>query len=67
MADPNWLEPCWNEISRQVKIDKIYLETHRDVVLVDEKTIAFARKFFEDRGIEVAGGITYTIMESSRQ
>lgn len=66
MADPNWLEARWNEISRQVKVDKIYLETHRDVVLVDDKTIAFARKFFEDRGIEVAGGITYTIMESNR-
>lgn len=66
MADTNWLESRWNEISRQVKVDKVYLETHRDVVLVGEETIAKARKFFEDRGIEVAGGITYTIMESSR-
>lgn len=66
MAEPNWLEPRWNEITRQVKIDKIYLETHRDVVMVDEKTVAFARKFFEDRGVKVAGGITYTIMESNR-
>ncbi|MFZ0033834.1 MAG: hypothetical protein WAK60_02445 [Sedimentisphaerales bacterium] len=66
MADPNWLKSRWDEISRQVKVDKIYLETHRDVVLVDEKTIAKARKFFEDRGVEVAGGITYTIMESNR-
>jgi len=66
MAEPNWLEPRWDEISRQVKVDKIYLETHRDVVLVDEETINFARKFFESRGVEVAGGITYTIMESHR-
>jgi hypothetical protein len=66
MADANWLEARWNEISRQVKVDKIYLETHRDVVLVDKETIAKARKFFEDRGVEVAGGITYTIMESNR-
>jgi hypothetical protein len=27
----NWLEPIWNEISRQVHVDKIYLETHRDM------------------------------------
>jgi hypothetical protein len=27
MKDRAWLEPRWNEISRQVKIDKIYLET----------------------------------------
>jgi hypothetical protein len=66
MADTNWLETRWNEISRQVKVDKVYLETHRDVVLVDEATIKKARKFFEDKGIEVAGGITYTVMESNR-
>jgi hypothetical protein len=66
MGDANWLEKSWNEVSRQVKVDKVYLETHRDVVLVDEETVKKARKFFEDRGIEVAGGITYTIMESNR-
>jgi hypothetical protein len=66
MGDANWLEARWNEISRQVKVDKIYLETHRDVLLIDKETIAKARKFFEDRGVEVAGGITYTIMESNR-
>jgi hypothetical protein len=66
MSDTNWLEARWNEISRQIKIDKIYLETHRDMTLNDEETIAKARKFFEDRGVEVAGGITYTIAESNR-
>jgi hypothetical protein len=66
MGDANWLEKSWNEVSRQVKVDKVYLETHRDVVLVNEETVKKARRFFEDRGIEVAGGITYTIMESNR-
>jgi len=66
MGDANWLETRWNEISKQVKVDKIYLETFRDVTLVSEETIAKARKFFEDRGVEVAGGITYTIKESNR-
>ncbi|MGA2172011.1 MAG: hypothetical protein ABSG82_03220 [Sedimentisphaerales bacterium] len=66
MGDANWLETRWDEISRQVKVDKIYLETHRDSKVVDENTIKAARKFFEDRGVEVAGGITYTIMESNR-
>ena len=66
MGDANWLATRWDEVSRQVKVDKVYLETHRDVVLVDEKTIAAAKKFFEDKGIEVAGGITYTVMESNR-
>ena len=54
MAEPNWLGPCWDKISSQVNVDKVYLETHRDIVLVDEETIEFARKFFESQGIEVA-------------
>ena len=66
MDSLQWLEPLWNEISQQVKVDKIYLETHRDQVLVDEKTIESAKKFFEARGVKVAGGITFTINESNR-
>jgi len=34
MDSLQWLEPLWNDISRQVKVDKIYLETHRDRILV---------------------------------
>jgi len=66
MEDLNWLEPIWNEISRQVHVDKIYLETHRDMFLVDEETIAKAKKFFEDRGVRTAGGITLTVNERKR-
>jgi hypothetical protein len=66
MADPNWLKDHWDIITQQVKVDKVYLETYRDTVLVDEKTITKARKFFESKGVEVAGGITYTVMESNR-
>jgi len=66
MGDANWLATRWDEISRQVKVDKIYLETHRDTVLVDVNTVLAAKKFFEDKGVEVAGGITFTVMESNR-
>ena len=66
MDSLQWLEPIWNEMSQQLKIDKIYLETHRDQILVNEKTIESAKKFFETRGIKVAGGITFTINESNR-
>jgi hypothetical protein len=65
MNDLNWLEPIWTEISRQVKVDKIYLETHRDSLLVKKETIEMARKFFESHNVEVAGGITLTINESN--
>jgi hypothetical protein len=67
MGDLNWLEPRWNELTRQVHIDKIYLETYRDAGnMVDEQTLNTAKKFFEDRGIETAGGITLTISERNR-
>src|SRR4030042_872019 len=63
MADQKKLEESWDLISRQVKIDKIYLETHRDQIIVDEKTLESAIKFFKSKGLKVAGGITYTIDE----
>jgi hypothetical protein len=65
MADQKKLEETWDLISRQVKIDKIYLETHRDKLIVDEKTLASAIKFFKSKGLKVSGGITYTIDESN--
>ncbi|WP_233587687.1 hypothetical protein [Parabacteroides sp. AF18-52] len=55
----------WNIISQQVKVDKIYLETHRDLLIVPDETLEQAKKYFLDRGIEVGGGITYTINEAN--
>ena len=65
MADPHWLDSTWQVISSQLKVDKIYLEVHRDMNVVDKKTLQSAKKFFEGKGLEVAGGITYTIDESN--
>ena len=65
MGDINSLELTWNEISQQLKVDKIYLETHRDLLVVDEATLMKAKAFFESRGIETAGGITLTVDESN--
>jgi hypothetical protein len=65
MADQKKLGETWNLISQQVKIDKIYLETHRDKLIVDEKTLQAAIKFFKSKGLKVAGGITYTMNESN--
>ncbi len=65
MEDLHWLDSTWSIISSQIKVDKIYLETHRDLLIVPESTIIQAKKYFEDRGIEVGGGITYTVNESN--
>ena len=63
MKDTQWLESTWKTISSQLDVDKIYLETRHDMLLVDDATLDKAKKFFEKQGLEVAGGITYTISE----
>jgi hypothetical protein len=65
MGDMNWLETVWDELSKGVHVDKVYLETHRDLLIVDEKILESAIDFFREKGIEVAGGITYTRNESN--
>lgn len=64
MKDIHWLDSTWTVISQQLEVDKIYLETHRDLLVVEDATLEQAKKFFHDRGIE-AGGITYTINEAN--
>ena len=66
MKDPAWLESHWEAISRNMKVDKIYLETHRDMVVVDQETLDLAKKFFVSKGVKVSGGITATINERNR-
>jgi hypothetical protein len=66
MGKREYIEPIWNELSAQLKVDKIYLETHRDLIIVDQQTLDAAKQFFKSRGVEVAGGITYTVSEPNR-
>jgi hypothetical protein len=59
-AEPNVLETEWAQISSQVKVDKVYIETHRDRMVVDEATLEKVKTFFVAHGVRVAGGITFT-------
>jgi len=65
-SDFKKFDSAWTSISNQVKVDKIYIETHRDNITIDDKTIELAKKYFHDKGIITAGGITYTINEGNR-
>ncbi len=65
MKDAHWLDSTWNVISGQLKVDKVYLETHRDLLIVDDATLEQAKRYFRRKGVETAGGITYTIDESN--
>jgi hypothetical protein len=61
MNDLKKLDSIWTAITQQVKIDKIYLETHRDKLFInDDKLIENAKKYFISKGVQVAGGITFT-------
>ena len=65
MKDLHWLDSTWTIIASQVKVDKIYLETHRDLLIIPDATLEQAKKYFLEKGIEVGGGITYTINEAN--
>lgn len=65
MKDSHWLDSTWRVISEQVQPDKIYLETHRDLLIVPDATLRKAIRFFKEKGLEIGGGITYTIDESN--
>jgi hypothetical protein len=66
MKDPAYLENTWTAISKHVKVDKVYLETHRDTIVADQDTLDLAKQFFTGKGVRVAGGITATISESNQ-
>lgn len=66
MQDDQWLQQSWEVISRAVKVNKVYLESHRDTLLVSADTLEKAKAFFAARGIQTFGGITWTRNERNR-
>jgi hypothetical protein len=66
MKDPAWLEARWATITDGLKVDKIYLETHRDGVIPDQQTLDAAKRFFKSKGVETAGGIATVVNERNR-
>ena len=66
MSDLNWLDSRWQDITKQVQVDKVYLETHRDLLIVDDDTLEKAKAYFREHGIRTAGGITLTVNERNR-
>ena len=39
MSDLKWLEHSFGMINQHIKVNKVYLETHRDATIADEATI----------------------------
>ena len=57
LDDPATLSNQWNRISRQLKVDKVYIEVQRDRNLTSDETLERVKKFFVDHGVKVAGGM----------
>ena len=55
--DPQKLADDWNTISRQLKVDKVYIEVQRDRRLASDDLLERVKKFFVDHGVQVAGGM----------
>ena len=44
-ADLDWLKTRFEGMSRHIRVDKVYLETHRDTIVAEEATIEQAKQF----------------------
>jgi len=63
----NW-EKMWEEnYSKNMSLDKVYLETFRDMQFVNDDAMKAAIKFFKSKNIEISGGITYNYSGGDRQ
>ena len=51
------LQADWDCISRQLKVDKVYIEVQRDRRLLTDEQAERTKKFFLDHGVQVAGGM----------
>jgi hypothetical protein len=66
MGDLERLRARFDVMQKNLKVSKVYLETHRDKILVDSETLEKAKAFFASRGVRTAGGITLTVDERNR-
>ena len=60
------LDPAesWTNLTRNLKIDKIYIEVMRNHTLVDEAGLEKLKKFYQDQGVQVCGGLAFSVSES---
>jgi hypothetical protein len=65
-AIPNNLERFsnqWANVEKQLKVDKVYLETTRNAQLATESDVETLKQFFANRGIKTSAGLGLTVNE----
>jgi len=65
-ADSKVLQSEWDQITSQVKVDKVYIEVHRDRVLADDKLLEDVKAFFVAHGAQVAAGSAFSDLEADQ-
>jgi hypothetical protein len=53
----------WANVEKQLKVDKVYLETTRNAQLASESEVLAMKKFFLDRGIQTSAALGLTVNE----
>jgi hypothetical protein len=53
----------WVKVEKQVKVDKVYLETTRNAQLATESEVTALKNFFAGRGIKASAGLGLTVNE----
>ena len=59
MKDSAYLQKSWNDLSSQVKVDKVYIETYRSGTIADDALLESVKAFFAAHNVQTAGGIAY--------
>jgi hypothetical protein len=59
MKDTAYLQKSWDELSSQVKVDKVYIETYRSGTIAEDANLEQVKAFFASHNVETAGGIAY--------
>ncbi len=59
LSNRDYFENTLAFMQQYIKIDKVYLEVHRRET-IDEKTLQKVKRWFQEKGIETAAGITPT-------
>ncbi|HUN87891.1 MAG TPA: hypothetical protein VMU28_03815 [Terriglobales bacterium] len=60
MRDRGWLESSWVQVTSQLHVEKVYLETYRSRKLADPDLVAGIKQFFTTKGVEVSGAICFS-------
>ncbi|MGA2540408.1 MAG: hypothetical protein ABSG78_02470 [Verrucomicrobiota bacterium] len=55
----------WANLEKQVRVEKVYLETTRNNQLATAGEVEAMKKFFHDRAINTSGGLGLTVMENN--